>query len=143
MTVEVVIAGAARSAIGSFGGSLASLSAVEIGTQVVKGLLDKTGIDPSQVDEVILGQVLTAGAGQNPARQTSIHAGLPQGVPAMTINKVCGSGLKAVHLAAQAIANGDADVVIAGGQESMSQSATYCRAAVMACAWVTGKRSTP
>ena len=123
MTVEVVIAGAARSAIGSFGGTLAPLSAVEIGTQVIKGLLEKTGLDASEVDEVILGQVLTAGVGQNPARQTSIHAGLPQGVPAMTINKVCGSGLKAVHLAAQAIANGDADVVIAGGQESMSQSA--------------------
>ena len=123
MSVEVVIAGAVRSAIGSFAGSLAPLSAVEIGTQVVKGLLEKTGLDASQVDEVILGQVLTAGAGQNPARQTSIHAGLPAGVPAMTINKVCGSGLKAVHLAAQAIANGDADVIIAGGQESMSNSA--------------------
>ena len=120
---QVVIAGAARSAIGSFGGSLAKLSAVEIGAQVVKGLLDKTGLDPAQVDEVILGQVLTAGCGQNPARQTVIRAGLPETVPAMTINKVCGSGLKAVHLAAQAILSGDADVVIAGGQESMSQSA--------------------
>lgn len=120
---QVVIAGAARSAIGSFGGSLAKLSAVDIGAQVVKGLLDKTGLDPSQVDEVILGQVLTAGCGQNPARQTVIRAGLPETVPAMTINKVCGSGLKAVHLAAQAILSGDADVVIAGGQESMSQSA--------------------
>ena len=120
---QVVIAGAARSAIGSFGGSLAKLSAVDIGAQVVKGLLDKTGLDPSQVDEVILGQVLTAGCRQNPARQTVIRAGLPETVPAMTINKVCGSGLKAVHLAAQAILSGDADVVIAGGQESMSQSA--------------------
>jgi len=120
---QVVIAGAARSAIGSFGGSLARLSAVDIGAQVVKGLLDKTGLDPAQVDEVILGQVLTAGCGQNPARQTVIRAGLPETVPAMTINKVCGSGLKAVHLAAQAILSGDADVVIAGGQESMSQSA--------------------
>lgn len=120
---QVVIAGAARSAIGSFGGSLAKLSAVDIGAQVVKGLLDKTGLDPAQVDEVILGQVLTAGCGQNPARQTVIRAGLPETVPAMTINKVCGSGLKAVHLAAQAILSGDADVVIAGGQESMSQSA--------------------
>ena len=120
---QVVIAGAARSAIGSFGGSLAKLSAVDIGAQVVKGLLDKTGLDPAQVDEVILGQVLTAGCGQNPARQTVIRAGLPKTVPAMTINKVCGSGLKAVHLAAQAILSGDADVVIAGGQESMSQSA--------------------
>ena len=120
---QVVIAGAARSAIGSFGGSLAKLSAVDIGAQVVKGLLVKTGLDPAQVDEVILGQVLTAGCGQNPARQTVIRAGLPETVPAMTINKVCGSGLKAVHLAAQAILSGDADVVIAGGQESMSQSA--------------------
>ena len=120
---QVVIAGAARSAIGSFGGSLAKLSAVDIGAQVVKGLLDKTGLDPAQVDEVILGQVLTAGCGQNPARQTVIRAGLPETVPAMTINKVCGSGLKAVHLAAQAILSGDAEVVIAGGQESMSQSA--------------------
>ena len=120
---QVVIAGAARSAIGSFGGSLAKLSAVDIGAQVVKGLLEKTGLDPAQVDEVILGQVLTAGCGQNPARQTVIRAGLPETVPAMTINKVCGSGLKAVHLAAQAILSGDADVVIAGGQESMSQSA--------------------
>ena len=120
---QVVIAGAARSAIGSFGGSLAKLSAVDIGAQVVKGLLEKTGLDPAQVDEVILGQVLTAGCGQNPARQTVIRAGLPETVPAMTINKVCGSGLKAVHLAAQAILSGDADAVIAGGQESMSQSA--------------------
>ena len=120
---QVVIAGAARSAIGSYGGSLAKLSAVDTGAQVVKGLLDKTGLDPAQVDEVILGQVLTAGCGQNPARQTVIRAGLPETVPAMTINKVCGSGLKAVHLAAQAILSGDADVVIAGGQESMSQSA--------------------
>ena len=120
---QVVIAGAARSAIGSFGGSLAKLSAVDIGAQVVKGLLDKTGLDPAQVDEVILGQVLTAGCGQNPARQTVIRAGLPETVPAMTINKVCGSGLKAVHLAAQAILSGDAELVIAGGQESMSQSA--------------------
>ena len=121
--IQVVIAGAVRSAIGSFGGSLAKLSAVDIGAQVVQGLLDKTGLDPAQVDEVILGQVLTAGCGQNPARQTVIRAGLPETVPAMTINKVCGSGLKAVHLAAQAILSGDADVVIAGGQESMSQSA--------------------
>lgn len=120
---KVVIAGAARSAIGSFGGSLAKLSAVELGAQVVRGLLEKTGVQPTDVDEVILGQVLTAGCGQNPARQTTLKAGLPETVPAMTINKVCGSGLKAVHLAAQSIANGDADIVIAGGQESMSQSA--------------------
>ena len=122
MSTDVVIVAAGRSAIGSFGGSLASLSAAELGTQVLKGLLDKSGISGEQVSEVILGQVLTAGCGQNPARQTVINAGLPQGVPAMTINKVCGSGLKAVHLAYQAIACGDADIVIAGGQESMSQS---------------------
>ena len=120
---NVVIVGAARSAIGSFAGGLAKLSAVDIGAQVVKGLLEKTGVAPASVDEVILGQVLTAGCGQNPARQTVIKAGLPETVPAMTINKVCGSGLKAVHLAAQSIANGDAEMIIAGGQESMSQSA--------------------
>ena len=120
---NVVIVGAARSAIGSFSGGLAKLSAVDIGAQVIQGLLQKTGVSADAIDEVILGQVLTAGCGQNPARQSVIKAGLPQAVPAMTINKVCGSGLKAVHLAAQAIANGDAQMVIAGGQESMSQSA--------------------
>jgi len=122
MSENIVIVDAGRSAIGTFGGSLSSLSATEIGTAVLKGLLARTGIAPEQIDEVILGQVLTAGVGQNPARQTTLHAGLPHSVPAMTINKVCGSGLKAVHLAMQAIACGDADIVIAGGQESMSQS---------------------
>jgi acetyl-CoA C-acetyltransferase len=119
---NAVIVAAGRSAIGSFGGSLASLSAVEIGKQVIQGLLTKTGIPADQIDEVILGQVLTAGCGQNPARQTSIHAGLPTSVPAITINKVCGSGLKAVQMAVQAIQLGDADIVIAGGQESMSNA---------------------
>jgi acetyl-CoA C-acetyltransferase len=123
MSENIVIVDAGRSAIGTFGGSLSSLSATEIGTAVLKGLLARTGIAPEQIDEVILGQVLTAGVGQNPARQTTLHAGLPPSVPAMTINKVCGSGLKAVHLAMQAVACGDADIVIAGGQESMSQSA--------------------
>lgn len=122
MSENIVIVDAGRSAIGTFGGSLSSLSATEIGTAVLKGLLARTGIAPEQIDEVILGQVLTAGVGQNPARQTTLNAGLPHSVPAMTINKVCGSGLKAVHLAMQAIACGDADIVIAGGQESMSQS---------------------
>nr|AAA23322.1 3-hydroxybutyric acid [Allochromatium vinosum DSM 180] len=122
MSENIVIVDAGRSAIGTFGGSLSSLSATEIGTAVLKGLLARTGLAPEQIDEVILGQVLTAGVGQNPARQTTLHAGLPHSVPAMTINKVCGSGLKAVHLAMQAIACGDADIVIAGGQESMSQS---------------------
>jgi len=122
MSENIVIVAAGRTAVGSFGGSLGSLSATELGATVVKALLERTGIAPEQVDEVILGQVLTAAAGQNPARQTTLRAGLPDKVPAMTINKVCGSGLKAVHLAMQAVACGDAEIVIAGGQESMSQS---------------------
>lgn len=120
---KVVIVAAGRTAIGSFNGSLASLSADQLGSAVIKGLLDQVRLAGSEVDEVLMGQVLSAGCGQNPARQAAVNAGLPSNVPAMTINKVCGSGLKAVHLAAQAIALGDADVVIAGGQESMSQSA--------------------
>ncbi len=123
MSDNIVIVAAARTAVGSFGGSLSTLTASELGATVLKALLDQTGVAPDQVDEVILGQVLTAGVGQNPARQTVIKAGLPHQVPAMTINKVCGSGLKAVQLAMQAIACGDAQIVIAGGQESMSQSA--------------------
>ncbi|MEE3209488.1 MAG: acetyl-CoA C-acetyltransferase [Pseudomonadota bacterium] len=119
---DVVIVAATRTAIGSFGGSLAGLSAVDLGAAVISSIIDKTGIDAGIVDEVLMGQVLTAAAGQNPARQSAIKAGLPSSVPAMTINKVCGSGLKAVHLAAQAIACGDADVIIAGGQESMSNA---------------------
>jgi acetyl-CoA C-acetyltransferase len=121
--MDTVIVAATRSAIGSFGGSLAPLSAVEIGTQILQGLLQKAGIDGTDIDEVILGQVLTAGCGQNPARQTAIHAGLPFTTSAITINKVCGSGLKAVHMAHQAIRCGDAELVVAGGQESMSQAA--------------------
>ncbi len=121
--MDTVIVAATRSAIGSFGGSLAPLSAVEIGTQILQGLLQKAGIDGADIDEVILGQVLTAGCGQNPARQTAIHAGLPFTTSAITINKVCGSGLKAVHMAHQAIQCGDAELVVAGGQESMSQAA--------------------
>lgn len=120
---EVVIVAAGRSAIGAFQGSLSQLSAVELGTQVIKGVIARSGINAELVDEVIFGQVLTAGEGQNPARQSAIHAGLGTHTPAMTINKVCGSALKAVHLGAQAIANGDADFIIAGGQESMSNSA--------------------
>ena len=123
MSENIVIVAAARTAVGSFGGSLSTLTASELGATVLKALLGQTGVAPDQVDEVILGQVLTAGVGQNPARQTAIKAGLPHEVPAMTINKVCGSGLKAVQLAMQAIACGDAQIVIAGGQESMSQSA--------------------
>ncbi len=117
---QVVIVAAGRSAVGSFGGSLATLPASTLGAQVIRGTLDRAGIGPDQVDEVILGQVLTAAAGQNPARQASIAAGIPDSVPAMTINKVCGSGLKAVHLAAQAIRLGDAECIVAGGQENMS-----------------------
>ena len=119
---QVVIVAATRTPIGSFQGALASLSAVDLGTAVVKALLARSGVAADQVDEVILGQVLTAGCGQNPARQTALNAGLPHSVPALTINKVCGSGLKAIHLAVQAIRCGDAEVIIAGGQESMSQS---------------------
>lgn len=119
---DVVIVAATRTPIGSFQGALASLSAVDLGTVVVKALLARSGVAPELVDEVILGQVLTAGCGQNPARQTALNAGLPYSVPALTINKVCGSGLKAIHLAVQAICCGDAEVIIAGGQESMSQS---------------------
>ena len=122
MSKDVVIVAAARTAIGSFGGSLASVPAPALGATVVKSLLERAGLQADQVDEVILGQVLTAGSGQNPARQTVIQAGLSQETPAMTINKVCGSGLKAVHLAWQAVMCGDADIVIAGGQENMSAS---------------------
>ncbi|MGQ8707498.1 acetyl-CoA C-acetyltransferase [Serratia sp. TSA_198.1] len=119
---EVVIVAATRTPVGSFHGALASLTAVDLGTLVVKALLERSGVRPQQVDEVILGQVLTAGCGQNPARQTALNAGLPHSVPALTVNKVCGSGLKAIQLAVQAIRCGDAEAVIAGGQESMSQA---------------------
>ncbi len=119
---EVVIVAATRTAIGSFQGALANVSAVDLGAAVIRQLITQTGLDPALVDEVIFGQVLTAGAGQNPARQTAIKAGLPHAVPAMTLNKVCGSGLKALHLGAQAIRCGDAEVIIAGGQENMSLS---------------------
>ncbi|MCO5787892.1 acetyl-CoA C-acetyltransferase [Pseudomonas sp. G11-1] len=119
---EVVIVAATRTAIGSFGGQFANVPAHQLGATVIRALLEQTGVDPASIDEVILGQVLTAGCGQNPARQAAVHAGLPHSVPALNINKVCGSGLKAVHLAAQAIRCGDADIMIAGGQESMSRS---------------------
>ena len=118
----VVIVAAKRTAIGKFGGSLAKIAAPDLGAVVLRALLEQTGVAGEAIDEVILGQVLTAGAGQNPARQTVIKAGLPNSVSAMTINKVCGSGLKAVMLGAQAIACGDADIIIAGGQENMSAS---------------------
>ena len=119
---DVVIVAAGRTAVGKFGGSLAKITAPELGATVIKGLLERTGLTPDQISEVILGQVLTAGSGQNPARQAVIKAGLPNTVPATTLNVVCGSGLRATHLAAQAIALGDADIIIAGGQENMSAS---------------------
>ncbi|MBA2594913.1 MAG: acetyl-CoA C-acetyltransferase [Pseudomonadota bacterium] len=117
---DVVIVAAGRTAIGSFGGSLSTIPAATLGARVIANLLSRTGIPPEVVDDVILGQVLTAGVGMNPARQAAIEAGLPHTVPCMTINKVCGSGLKAVALAAQAIRAGDAEIAIAGGQENMS-----------------------
>ncbi|MEJ6001688.1 acetyl-CoA C-acetyltransferase [Paucibacter soli] len=120
MSTDIVIVAAARTAIGKFGGTLAKTPAPELGAVVVKELLRRSGLEAGQIGELILGQVLTAGSGQNPARQTVIKAGLPNSVPAMTINKVCGSGLKAVMLAAQAIRDGDSEIVIAGGQENMS-----------------------
>ena len=119
---DVVIVAALRTAVGSFGGSLSKIPAPELGATVIKGLLEKTGVKPEDISEVILGQVLTAGSGQNPARQALIKAGLPNSTPASTLNVVCGSGLRAVHLGAQAIATGDAEIVIAGGQENMSLS---------------------
>lgn len=119
---DVVIVAAGRTGVGKFGGSLAKVPASELGAHVIKGLLAKTGIDPNLISEAILGQVLTAGVGQNPARQAVIKSGLPNTIPGFTINHVCGSGLKATHLAAQAIKCGDAQIVIAGGQENMSAS---------------------
>ena len=119
---DVVIVGAVRTAVGKFGGTLAKVPAPRLGATVIKALLQRTGVSADMISEVLMGQVLTAGSGQNPARQASIFAGLPDMIPAMTINKVCGSGLKATHLAAQAIMAGDAEIVIAGGQENMSAS---------------------
>ncbi|HZF22164.1 MAG TPA: acetyl-CoA C-acetyltransferase [Burkholderiales bacterium] len=117
---DVVIVAALRTAVGKFGGTISRIPASELGAKVITALFQKTGVKPEMVSEVLLGQVLTAGVGQNPARQASIRAGVPAMVPAMTINKVCGSGLKATHLAAQAIRAGDSEIVVAGGQESMS-----------------------
>ena len=119
---DIVIVAAARTAVGKFGGTLAKTPASELGATVIKALLERAKLEGGQIGEVILGQVLQAGTGQNPARQSVVKSGLPHGVPAMTINKVCGSGLKAVMLAAQAIRDGDSEIVIAGGQESMSLS---------------------
>ena len=119
---EVVITAAVRSAVGKFNGAIGKVPAADLGAQIIRALLARSNVQPEQISEVIMGQVLTAGVGQNPARQALIRAGLPDSVPGMTIGKVCGSGLKATHLAAQAIKCGDADMVIAGGQENMSAS---------------------
>ena len=119
---EVVIVSAVRTALGNFNGSLKNVSAPELGATVIKGALEQAGVKPEQVDEVILGNVLQAGLGQNPARQAAIAAGIPDSVSSLTINKVCGSGLKAVHLATQAILAGDAEIVVAGGMENMNQA---------------------
>jgi len=119
---EVVILGGARTAIGAFGGALKDVPATTLGATVVSAALERAGMAPAQVDEVILGCVLQAGLGMNPARQASIRAGVPESVPAYTVNKVCGSGLKAVMLAAQAVRGGDAAVIVAGGMESMSRA---------------------
>ena len=116
---EIVIVAAGRTAIGAFGGVISGIPATTLGATVIKGLIERSGIKPEAIDEVIMGQVLAADAGQNPARQAAINAGIPKEVPALTINKVCGSGLKAIQLAAQAIKCGDAEIIIAGGQESM------------------------
>lgn len=119
---DAVIVSAVRTPIGTFNGALSSVSATELGAAVIRAALERAGVAPEQVDEVIMGNVLQAGLGQNPARQAAIKAGLPHDVPAQTVNMVCGSGLKAVHLAAQAIWTGEADVVVAGGMENMSRA---------------------
>ena len=119
---DIVIVAAKRTAVGNFGGSLAAISAADLGATVIKALLKSANLEPEQIDEVIFGQVLQSGCGQNTARVAALKAGLPETTPAMTINKVCGSSMKALHLAAQAISNGDANIIIAGGQENMSQS---------------------
>src|SRR5512147_486401 len=126
---EVVIVGAARTPIGSFLGTLSAVPAPRLGAVAVKAALQRAGVDPAQVGEVVMGNVLQAGVGQAPARQAAILAGVPERTPAWTLNKVCGSGLKAVISGAQAIALGDAEVVVAGGMESMSNVPYYDRAA--------------
>ena len=119
---EIVIVSAGRTAVGKFGGALAKVPATELGAAVIKAVLERSGLSAEQIGEVIMGQVLAAGVGQNPARQAVLKAGFPHGVPGLTINAVCGSGLKAVMLAAQSVATGDSEIVIAGGQENMSAS---------------------
>lgn len=119
---DIVIVSAGRTAVGKFGGSLAKIPATQLGAAVIKAVLERSGLNAEQIGEVIMGQVLAAGAGQNPARQSVLKAGFPKGIPGLTINAVCGSGLKSVMLAAQAVATGDSEIVIAGGQENMSAS---------------------
>ena len=132
MSDDVVIVSAARTPVGSFNGAFATVPAHELGAVAIKGALDRAGVDPSQVSEVIMGQILTAGQGQNPARQASIKAGIPVDSPAWGINQLCGSGLRAVALGYQALKNGDSEIVVAGGQESMSMAphAQYLRGGV-------------
>ena len=122
---DVVIASAARTPVGSFNGVFAGVAAHDLGSTAIIAALDRAGVDPADVSEVIMGQILTAGAGQNPARQAAIAAGLPVEVPAYGVNQLCGSGLKAVAMGMQAIRNGDSSIVVAGGQESMTQ-APHC-----------------
>lgn len=143
MSDSVVIVEAVRTPVGNFNGALAGIPASELGARVIRALLERSGVSGDQIGEVILGQVLQAAAGQNPARQAALAAGLPVSVPAMTINKVCGSGLKAVHLAWQAVRCGDAEVVIAGGQENMSMAPTSCPDRAWARRWVAGSWWTP
>ena len=122
---EVVIVGAARTPVGNFGGSLSEVSAVKLGVVAAQAAMERAGIDPREINDVIIGNILSTGLGQNPARQVAIHAGIPETTPAMTINKLCGSGLRAVSMAAQFIALGDAEVILAGGIESMSNAPYY------------------
>ena len=134
---DVVIAGAARTPVGAFNGGLSTMPASDLGKVAIEASLDRAGVEPGEVSEVILGQILTAAQGQNPARQASIAAGLPVEVPAYSVNQLCGSGLKSVAMGVQAILNGDSVIVVAGGQESMSQAphAAHLRKGARLAAW--------
>ena len=140
---DIVIVSAARTAVGKFGGSLAKTPAVDLGAIVIREAIARAGLSSDQIGEVIMGQVLAAGVGQNPARQASMKAGVAKETPALTINAVCGSGLKAVMLAAQAVAWGDSEIVVAGGQESMSLAPHVLPNSATASAWATGNWWTP
>ena len=139
---DIVIAGAARTPVGAFNGTLSALPAHDLGKVAIGAALERAGVAPAEVSEVILGQILSAGAGQNPARQASVNAGLPVEVPAWGVNQLCGSGLRAVALGYQAIVNGDSRIVVAGGQESMSQ-APHCLHLRNGTKWATPNWSTP